>query len=178
MTAPVIDASTWREALPGQPRSGVDRILIVQCSLDWLRPGLQTLREEIDDFVTTCCSHRTGLRIDRLVLHSLPTAQGVHDGDLDRLNASHAEWLYRLASTSVMLRHPALFVHRLIVRGDGPPEDLEDFVDLHGDGSWLRPAQSQGVLDLINGGRRITPLTGYDVDLNGPFGDADPSVYL
>jgi hypothetical protein len=178
VTAPAIDANIWRDALPHPPRSGFDRMLIVQCSLDWLRPNLQSLREEVDDFVIKCCSSRSDLRIDRLVLHSLPTVQGARDGDLARLNAAHTEWMYRLASTSVLLHHPALHVHRMIVGGGQTRWDLEDFVDLYWDGSWLRPEQSRPVLDLLSGRRRTTPLTGYDVDLSGPFGDADPSVYV
>jgi hypothetical protein len=173
----LIDAGSWRDALPQHPRS-FDRLLIVQCSLDWLRPSLQELREEIDDFVARCCTQRADLRIDRLLLHSLPTIQGIRDGDLARLNAVHAEWMYRLASTFVMLRHPALHIHRLIVRGGETPSLPEDFVDLHWESSWLRPLHSRPVLDLLSSGRGTTPLTGYDVDLNGPFGDGDPSAYL
>lgn len=177
MIAPVIDATTWRDALPRQSRR-FDQLLIVQCSLDWLRPGLETLREEIDDFVTACADSRPDLRVDRLVLHNLPTVQGVHDGDLGRLNAAHTEWMYRLASTSVILQHPALYVHRVIVGGERRSPVVEDFVDLHWNNAWLRPERTGPVLDLLAGGRGITPLTGYDVDLNGPFGDSDPSVYL
>lgn len=178
MTAPSIDASSWRDALPHQSRRGFDRLLIVQCSLEWLRPELLGLREEIDDFVIQLCSRRTDLRVDRLVLHNLPTALGGREGDLDRLNASHAEWMYRLASTSVLLRHPALHVHRLIMGGTQTHVDAEDFVDLRWDGSWLNPQRAGQALELLSQGRRTTPLTGYDVDLNGPFGDADPSVYV
>lgn len=177
MTAVTVDATTWRNALPRQSRH-FDRLLIVQCSLDWLRPGLEALREEIDDFVIACASSRADLRIDRLVLHSLPTVQGVHDGDLARINATHAEWMYRLASTCVILQHPALHVHRVIVGGNRTDPVVEDFVDLHWNNSWLRPEQAGPVLDLLAEGRGVTPLTGYDVDLAGPFGDSDPSVYL
>lgn len=178
MTVTAIDAADWREALPHPPRHAFDRMLIVQCSLDWLRPDLQPLREEVDDFVIKCCADRTDLRIDRLVLHSLPTVLGARDGDLARLNAAHAEWMYRLAGTSVLLRHPALYVHRMIVGGGQTRVDFADFVDLHREGSWLRPDRSQPVLELLSGRRRTTPLTGYDVDLDGPFGDADPSVHM
>lgn len=178
MTAPTVDPVAWRNALPGPPRSGFERMLIVQCSLDWLRPSHQALREEIDEAVTTWCTRRTDLRIDRLVLHSLPTAQCSRDGDLARLNEAHAEWRSRLASTSVLLQHPALEVHRLIVVGGRPHTDIEDFIDLHWGGAWLKPRQSRRVLDLLAQGTGTTPLTGYDVDLDGPFGDADPSVYF
>lgn len=179
MTAPSIDADTWRDALPHQPRVAFDRLLLVQCSLDWLRPELRALRQEIDDFVIKCCGSRADLRVDRLVLHNLPTVLGVREGDLARLNAAHAEWMYRLATTSVLLRHPALHVHRVIAgSSETHPAVREDFVDLHGDGGWLRPDRTRPVLDLLSAGRGTTPLTGYDVDLNGPFGDADPSVYM
>lgn len=178
MTAPAIDAAFWRNALPRQSHGGFDRLLLVQCSLDWLRPGLQLLREEIDDFVIQLCSSRADLRIDRVVLHNLPTVLGVRDGDLADLNASHAEWMYRLASTSVVLQHRALRVHRLIVGGGQTRLDVEDGVDLCRDGTWLRPERARPLVELLTTGRRTTLLTGYDVDLDGPFGDADPSVYV
>ena len=178
MTTPTIDATAWRTALPRQLRGGVDRILIVQCSLDWLRPGHQALREEIDDFVLHCCKRRTDLRVDRLVLHNLPTIQGARDGDLSQLNTAHAEWMYRLASTSVLLQHPLLHIHRLIVDGNQTHVPVDDLIDLHKRGSWLRPKPTRPVLDLLTSGKRTTPLTGYDVDLDGPFGDSDPSIYL
>ena len=77
-----------------------------------------------------------------------------------------------------MLRHPALHVHRVIVGGDQTQPVAEDFIDLHWANAWLRPERTDSVLDLLSRGTGITPLTGYDVDLDGPFGDADPSVYL
>ena len=178
MTALTIDTTAWRDALPRLPRSRFDRVLIVQCSLDWLRPSHHALREQVDDFVIRCCTRRTDMRIDRLVLHNLPTMQGVRDGDLAPLNAAHAEWMYRLASTSVLLHHPGLRIHRLIVDGDQTRTGVEDLLDVHQRGTWQREQQSQPVLELLSAGRRTTPLTGYDVDLDGPFGDADPSVYL
>ncbi|MGW9031152.1 hypothetical protein ACWGQ5_45335 [Streptomyces sp. NPDC055722] len=54
---------------------------------------------------------------------------------------------------------------------------FEDFVDLHRDGSWMRPELTESVLELLSRARSTTPLSGY-VDLEGPFADADPSFYL
>jgi hypothetical protein len=177
MTAPVIDATAWRHALPRQRNNRFDRILVVQCSLDWLRPGQQALREEIDDFLLTLCTRRTNLRVDRLVLHSLPTAHVAAGGDLSALNAAHAEWMYGLSSTSILLNHPALHIHRLIISGDQTEVGVEDFVDMHRDGSWTRPELAVPVVELLSRARSTTPLSGY-VDLEGPFADTDPSFYL
>lgn len=177
MSAPVIDATAWRHALPRQRNNRFDRILLVQCSLDWLRPGMQPLREEIDDFLLNLYAHRTDLRIDRLVLHNLPTAQVALDGDLTALNAAHAEWMYGLSSTSVLLNHPALHVHRLIISGEQAGVGVEDFVDIHREGSWMRPELTSPVMELLSRARSTTPLSGY-VDLEGPFADTDPSFYL
>jgi hypothetical protein len=177
MTAPVIDATIWRHALPRQRNNRFDRILVVQCSLDWLRPGQQALREEVDDFLLNLCARRTDLRIDRLVLHNLPTAQGALDGDLTALNAAHAEWMYGLSSASIILNHPALRIHRLIISGEQTEAGVEDFVDMHRDGSWTRPELALPVMELLSQARSTTPLSGY-VDLQGPFADTDPSFYL
>jgi hypothetical protein len=177
MTTPVIDATAWRHALPHQRNNRFDRILVVQCALDWLRPGHQALREEIDDFLLNLSAHRADLRIDRLVLHNLPTAQGALDGDLAGLNAAHAQWMYGLSSTSILLNHPELHIHRLIVSGDQARVGVEDFIGLRRDGSWTRPELAGPVLELLSRARSTTPLSGY-VDLEGPFADADPSFYL
>jgi hypothetical protein len=178
MSTPVIDAAAWHDALLLLPRRGFDRLLIVQCSLDWLRPSHQALREEIDDFVLACCTDSADVRVDRVILHNLPTRQGARDGDLADLNEAHAEWVYRLASTSLLLHRPALRIHRLIVDGGLHQTTVEDLFDLRNDGSWLWPERSRTALELLSGGRRTTPLTGYDVDVDGPFGDTDPSVYI
>jgi hypothetical protein len=177
MTAPIIDATAWRHSLPRQRSNRFDRILVVQCSLDWLRPSHRALREEIDDFLLTLCTSRTDLRVDRLVLHNLPTAHVALDGDLRTVNDAHAEWMYGLHSASILLNHPALHIHRLIVSGDQEHEGIEDFVDLHQDGAWMRPELSDPVWDLLSRARSTTPLSGY-VDLEGPFADTDPSFYL
>lgn len=177
MTTPVIDATAWRHALPRQRNNPFDRILVVQCSLDWLRPGQQPLREEIDDFLLTLCARRTDLRIDRLVLHNLPTAHVALDGDLSALNAAHAEWMYGLSSSSIFLNHPALRIHRLIISGEQTEVGVEDFIDMHRDGSWTRPELAVPVVELLSRARSTTLLSGY-VDLQGPFADTDPSFYL
>lgn len=177
MTAPIIDATAWRRALPRQRSNRFDRILIVQCSLDWLRLSHQSLREEIDDFLLNLCAHRTDLRVDRLVLHNLPTAHVAIDGDLTAVNVMHSEWMYRLNSTSLLLSHPALHIHRLIIGGEQEYAGIEDFVDVQGNGSWGKPELTDPVLELLSRATSTTPLSGY-VDLEGPFADSDPSFYL
>jgi hypothetical protein len=177
MTATVLDATAWRQALPLQRSHRFDRILIVQCSLDWLRPDRQALREEVDDFVLDLCVRRAGLRVDRLVLHNLPTAQGALDGDLAALNAAHAEWMYGLSCGSILLNHPALRIHRLIIGGQQTDVGVEDVVATHRDGSWTNPELAAPVLELLSQARSTTPLSGY-VDLQGPLADTDPSFYL
>ncbi|WP_405583200.1 hypothetical protein [Streptomyces sp. NBC_01190] len=177
MTASLIDAAAWRHALPRQRNHRFDRVLVVQCSVDWLRPGQQALREEIDDFLLTLCAHRSDLRVDRLVLHSLPTAHAAPDGDLTALNAAHAEWMYGLSSASILLDHPALHIHRLIISGDQARAGVDDFIDMRRDGSWMTPELTVPVLELLSRARSTTPLSGY-VDLQGPFADTDPSFYL
>ncbi|MGQ4514643.1 hypothetical protein [Streptomyces sp. DW26H14] len=177
MTAGVLDATAWRDALPRQRSNRFDRILVVQCSLDWLRPGQLALREEVDDFLLNLCVRRVDLRVDRLILHNLPTAQGVLDGDLTALNAAHAEWMYRLSCSSMLLNHPALRIHRLIVGGEQTDVGVEDVVATQRDGAWTSPELAAPVLELLSQARSTTPLSGY-VDLQGPLADTDPSFYL
>ncbi|GHJ36733.1 hypothetical protein [Streptomyces sp. TS71-3] len=178
MTQSAVDIAAWQEAMSVLPRSGFDRLLVVQCSLEWLRPSHQALREDVDDLVFDCCNAAPDLPIDRVILHSLPTRQGAEEGDLARLNAVHSEWTYRLASTSMLLKNPALRIHRLIVDGEQRRAAVEDFLDLRRRGSWLWPDRTRAMIDLLATGRGTTPLTGYDLNLDGPFGDADPSVYI
>lgn len=178
MSSYAVDSAAWLDALPRLPREDIDRLLVVQCSLDWLRPSHLALREEIDNLVVDCAADHPGVRVDRLVLHSVPAAQSTRGGDLARLNAAHAEWTYRLSATAALLRHPNLHIHRLIVGGDQQNTDVYDLVDVHAGGGWLNPPRSHAAVGIITGAQRTTPLTGYDLDWGGPFGDIDPSVHM
>jgi len=99
-------------------------------------------------------------------------------GELAALNAAHADWLYRLAAAGALLpedRRPR--VHRLIVRGSQRSVDLVDGIQLRRHGEWGHPDAAAAAWDVVRGGA-TTPLTSYDIDMDGPFGDSDPSVYL
>jgi hypothetical protein len=45
------------------------------------------------------------------------------------------------------------------------------------DARWERPHAATAILSLIQSDA-TTPLISYDVQRDGPFGDADPSIYL
>ncbi|TDU04177.1 hypothetical protein EDD99_2632 [Streptomyces sp. 846.5] len=174
-----VDAAHWQRALNRLNTPNARRLLVVQCSLDWLTPALHDLRERTDQALVDACTRNRRLRVDRLVLHNLPVGGPVAAGALADLTAAHRAWMYRLTVTKLLLPDPErLHVHRLIVPGSDARADVQDLLDLEHDGIWGHPAQVQPVLRLLAAGRRTTPLTGYDVDLDGPFGDADPSVYF
>jgi hypothetical protein len=177
MTAP--DSPTWRDALSAIADPAVTAILTVQCGLDWLRPPAALLRDEIDEALTALAIARPSTRTDRIVLHSLPAIGDTPAEELARLNRAHADWLYRLALAGVMLPDTARpRVHRLIVGGAQRSVDAVDGIELQVSGTWSHPGAASAALSLVRRTGATTPLTGYDVDLDGPFGDTDPSVYL
>ena len=94
-----IDPAPWREALASLGTPHLTTVLTVQCDLAWLRPAAATLRDEIDEALTTLAMTRPGIRIDRIVLHNLPAIGDVPPEELAALNAAHADWLYRLAAS-------------------------------------------------------------------------------
>jgi hypothetical protein len=169
-------APAWREALAGLADDAVTALVTVQCGMDWLRPGAFAVRDEIDEAVMAAARARAGLRIDRIVLHNLPVLDSVPPAELAALNDAHADWMYRLAATGALLA-PALRprVHRLIVRGAERSLGVVDGIALRRDRTWSDPDTAAALEVLARG---TTPLTGYDLDLDGPFGDADPSSYL
>jgi hypothetical protein len=153
--------------------------LIVQCGLDWLRPGLAGLRDEIDEAVMAALLVRENLIIDRIVLHSLPLADDVSPGELTALIAAHDGWLYHLAVAGALLpaaRRPR--VHRLIIGGSQRNVDAMDGVELRLNDTWSDPDAAAAALAILNAADATTPLTSYDIEIDGPYGDADPSVYL
>jgi hypothetical protein len=174
-----IDPESWRQSAAGLSDPAVTAALIVQCGLDWLRPGLGGLRDEIDDAVMTASLAREDLVIDRLVLHSLPLAEDLAPGELAALIAGHDGWLYHLAVAGALLpasRRPR--VHRLIVGGSQRNVGVMDGVELHVDRAWPDPGTADAVLAILRHVGATTPLTSYDIEIDGPYGDADPSVYL
>ena len=177
MTAP--DSAPWREALAAMLDPAVTAVLTVQCQLDWLRPESALLRDEIDEAITALALRRPGTRTDRIILHNLPSLADVRPGELEELNRAHADWLYRLALVGAMLpdtTRPRM--HRLIVAGDQRSVEAVDGIELQVKGIWGDPGAASAALLLLRRTSATTPLTGYDIDMDGPFGDTDPSVYL
>lgn len=174
-TAPV----AWRETLTSLTDRAVTAVLTVQCALDWLRPTAWQARDEIDEAIMTAARARDDLVIDRLVLHSVPVLDDVPAEDLAALNAAHADWLYRLDAAGALLprgRRPR--VHRLIIAGSERNLAVVDGITMRRLGAWSHPDDAATALEIIGRSGATTPLTGYDLNLDGPFGDADPSCYL
>jgi hypothetical protein len=174
-----IDPAPWRDALAALPSRQVTAVLTVQCGLGWLRPAAAALRDEIDEAIATLALSRRHVQIDRIVLHSLPAIGDVTPHELAVLNTAHADWLYRLAFTGVLLPEPTRpRVHRLIVGGGQRSVEAVDGIDVLTNGTWSDPDAAAAALRIVRRAGATTILTGYDIDLDGPFGDADPSVYL
>jgi len=174
-----IDPTPWREALAAIHDRQVTAVLAMQCDLGWLRPAAAVLRDEIDEALAALAMGRRRVRIDRILLHSLPAIGDVPPEELAALNAAHADWLYRLAVVGVLLPEAARpKVHRLIVGGSQRSVGVVDGVELQLNGAWPDPDAAAAALGTLRRTGATTPLTGYDIDMDGPFGDADPSVYL
>jgi hypothetical protein len=173
------DGTTWREALAAMLDPAVTAVLTVQCQLDWLRPESAPLRDEIDEAITALALRRPLARTYRIILHNLPSIADAHPDQLEELNRAHADWLYRLALVGAMLPDTARpRVHRLIVAGDQRSVEAVDGIQLQVKGIWEHPGAALAALHLLRRTGATTPLTGYDIDMDGPFGDTDPSVYL
>jgi len=177
MTA--INPAPWREALAAIHDPQLTAVLTVQCDLAWLRPAAATLRDEVDEALAALAMTRRNIRIDRLMLHNLPAISDLPREELAALNAAHADWLYRLAVVGVLLPEATRpRVHRLIVGGGQRSVEAVDGIELQTDGTWPDPGAAAAALGIVRRAGATTPLTGYDIDMDGPFGDADPSVYL
>jgi hypothetical protein len=173
-----IEPGPWRHAAADLGDPGVTAALIVQCGLDWPRPPLYGLRDEIDDAVMNSLLAREDLSVDRVVLHSVPMAEDLERGELAALNAAYRAWLSRLAVSGALLpesRRPR--VHRLIVASSQRSVGDMDCAEVRINGTWSDPDAVAAVLAMRDAGA-TTPLTSYDIETDGPYGDADPSVYL
>ena len=169
----------WRDGLAAMTDPAVAAVLIVQCALDWLRPGRRALRDDIDEAIADLALTRTDIRIDRIVLHNLPAVGDMPPDQLAALNDAHAEWLYRLAAVGVLLPDATRpRVHRLIVAGGQRTVGPVDGIELQASGAWSHPGAAAAALAILRRSGATTPLTGYDIDIDGPFGDTDPSIYL
>ncbi len=174
-----IDPTSWREALAVIHEPQVTEVMAVQCDLGWLRPTAAVLRDEIDEALAELAMSRQRVRIDRILLHSLPAISDVPPEDLAALNTAHADWLYRLALVGVLLPEATRpRVHRLIVGGSQRSVGVVDGIQLQIGGVWPDPDAASAARGIVRRTGATTPLTGYDIDMDGPFGDADPSVYL
>jgi hypothetical protein len=174
-----IEPTPWRNALATLHDPQLTAVLAVQCDLGWLRPAAAVLRDEIDEALAALAMGRRRVRIDRIMLHNLPAIGDVPSEELAALNAAHADWLYRLAVVGVLLPEATRpRVHRLIVRGSQRSVGVVDGIQPQISGAWTDPDAASAALSIVRQVGATTPLTGYDIDMDGPFGDADPSVYL
>ncbi|MFF3988993.1 hypothetical protein [Streptomyces sp. NPDC001601] len=175
MTDPAMDPAVWRERIAALESDAVTAAVIVQCDLTWLRPGLLGMRNDIDQAVMRAQLRRgDGLTVDRVVLHSLPVESAA-------AVRAFEEWQLRMAAAALLLcadGRPAPRIHRLILGGDQSSAPIPDMVEVLDNGDWTDHQRAGLALDIIHRVGATTPLTGYDMDLDGPFGDADPSVYM
>ncbi|MFF0017084.1 hypothetical protein [Streptomyces sp. NPDC005374] len=182
MTDPVIDTAAWRERLAELEVPDVTAAVVVQCDQVWLQPEFTAFRNEVDQALMTAQLRRDGhLAITRVILHNLPLTRDAisRQAGVDR---AFAEWHSRLSAAGVLL-HPANSstaprIHRLILRGDQSGADIPDMVELLKNGDWTDPHKAELALHTVALAGATTPLTGYDMDFDGPFGDADPSIYM
>jgi hypothetical protein len=174
-----IDESAWRGRLARLDSPDVEAVVLVQCDVGWLRPRMRKFRNDVDEAVMGAQLRRgPSLRITRILLHSLPLSV---DGEGPELIAAFADWSYRLDASGALLYRAGEAsprVHRLIIRGDQPSAGIPDMVEVLENGVWSDPRAAAVALRTIATEGATTPLTGYDVDLAGPFGDADPSVHM
>ncbi len=181
MTDPAIDVRAWRERLAQLESSEVTAVVVVQCGQAWLQPEFTAFRNEVDQALMTARLRRGGaLTLNRIVLHNLPlTPDAVHRPAA--MDQAFAEWQHRLSATSVLFfpsGPTAPRIHRLILRGDQPRAPIPDMVEVLENGDWTNPRRAGLALHTIDTAGATTPLTGYDIDLDGPFGDSDPSLYM
>ncbi|MFE3824126.1 hypothetical protein [Streptomyces sp. NPDC059092] len=172
------DSTYWRRRTSRLLGASVQAAVVVQCGFDWLRPPLLELRNDIDEALLTAHVRRGGgLHITRLLLHNLPVSVS-EEPDFAAVAATFAEWQFRLSAAHTLASSSVPRIHRLIIRSDGPTEPPTDRLELLVNGRWTDAARAQTVLRLIGTPGSTTPLTGYDIDLAGPFSDSDPSVHM
>ncbi|MGP2439696.1 hypothetical protein [Streptomyces sp. JW3] len=175
-----IDIAVWRARLAALDSPRVSAAVVVQCGQVWLQPAYTAFRNEVDRVLMSAhLRRRADLTITRVVLHNLPNAPDapVRAAAVDR---SFEEWQDRLSATIVLLSSGLAThrIHRLILRGDEVAASVPDMVEIRIDGDWTNAHRAQAALHMVGSTGATTPLTGYDVNFDGPFGDADPSVYM
>ncbi|MFC7305155.1 hypothetical protein ACFQVC_13100 [Streptomyces monticola] len=176
-----VDRDAWRAKLARLHSPDVVHALVVQCALHWLDPAQYAFRNEIDQALMTAQLHRGDtLTVTRVILHNLPAATDTAPRP-PHFEAAFDEWHYRLAASAALLfptDRPAPRIHRLIIRGDQTEPPIPDMVEFLENGHWTDRQRAGLALHIANTTGNTTPLTSYDVDLDGPFGDADPSVHM
>ncbi len=174
----MIDTDAWRKALKTLSGQPVTSVLAVQCAFDWLLPELTELRNEIDEAITELALSRSAVQIDRIILHSVPATRDVPPSELAKLNEAHTDWIYRLSVAGDFVPVAARpRVHRLIAGRLPRSVTSVDGIEAQVNGRWEHPHAATAILSLIQTGA-TTPLISYDIERDGPFGDADPSIYL
>ncbi|MGW5861928.1 hypothetical protein ACWFRJ_07105 [Streptomyces sp. NPDC055239] len=168
----------WVAAIDRVGGTGVRAALVVQCGLEWLLPERLPLRNAVDEaLINAQLRGGTSLRITRVLLHNLPAA--ISDGPRGPAMArSFEQWNHRLAASTVLLQAPSPHVERLIIEGSEAGAPVPDMVDVQEEGRWCDAPRTAEVLRIISSPGATTPLTGYDVNLDGPFSDSDPSVHM
>ncbi|MEV5881892.1 hypothetical protein AB0L74_04080 [Streptomyces sp. NPDC052020] len=173
--------AAWRERLAALNTEDVTAALVVQCDQTWLQSDFTAFRNEVDQALMTAHLRRGPiLTITRIILHNLPIGPGAF-GRAAAVDRAFDEWHHRLAASSVLLSSAGSAthrIHRLILRGNEAAASVPDMVELLDGGEWTDNHRAESALRMINSIGATTPLTGYDVNLDGPFGDADPSVYM
>ncbi|MEV8566727.1 hypothetical protein AB0436_14330 [Streptomyces sp. NPDC051322] len=173
-----MNAAHWPRRIARLFRPSVEHAVIVQCGLDWLRPQRSDLRNDIDQALLAAQLRRgSSLRLTRVVLHNLPASASTA-ADSDAVTRAFDEWNYRLAATMALFSGPAPRIHRLIIPGNQAVAPVPDMVDLLENGQWSDPQNTELTLSTLDTAGTTTPLTSYDVDLQGPFSDGDPSIHM
>jgi len=72
---------------------------------------------------------------------------------------------------------PTPRVHRVIAGRTPHSVSPVDGIQAQVNGRWANPQAAAAALSLLQAGA-TTPLISYDIERDGPFGDADPSIYL
>ncbi|MGW7076527.1 hypothetical protein [Streptomyces sp. NPDC054866] len=168
----------WGAAIDRIGAADVQAALVVQCSLDWLRPERLPLRNAVDEaLIKAQLRGDTSLRITRVLLHNLPAV--VSDGpEGPAMAQSFSQWNHRLAASASLLQVPSPHIQRLIIEGSESGASVPDMVDVQEEGRWCDAPRTDQVLRIISRPGATTPLTSYDVNLDGPFSDSDPSVHM
>lgn len=177
-----MDIAAWRERIAGLYSPEVSEVVVVQCDTAWLQASFCALRNELDEALEKAQLRQEGspLTINRVILHNLPLARPF-TARTQAMDAAFEGWSHRLATTAALLHaadRPTPRIHRLIIHGDQTRAPLPDMFELAVNGRWGNSQLAETALRLIRTSRNTTPLTTYDVNLDGPFGDTDPSVHM